>query len=74
MRPKLIRLGGLVPWRTDQNPSEPSLHAPYMAAVADPRCGDDPAIPNNKKNNGPVTLRVRAEAAGPCGCSGGPGT
>jgi hypothetical protein len=45
-----------------------------MAAVADPRCGDDPAIPNNKKNNGPVTLRVRAEAAGPCGCSGGPRT
>jgi hypothetical protein len=28
-----------------------------MADVADPRCGDDPAIPNNRKNNGPVTLR-----------------
>ena len=43
-----------------------------MADVADPRCGDDPAIPNNRKNNGPVTMRVVPRPPAPADVLGDP--
>jgi hypothetical protein len=65
---ELIRLWGACSLADRLHPSEPSLHAPYIASVLDPRCGGESAIPKNK--NGPVTLRVRAEAACPLGVPG----
>jgi hypothetical protein len=67
---KLIRLWGACSLADRLDPSQPSLHAPYIASVPDPRCRGASAIPSTKNKNGPVTLRVRAEAACPLGVPG----
>src|ERR1700722_3443725 len=63
---KLIRFGGLVPWRT----ASILANRAYMRLTSRVfAVGVSLRLPT-RKQNGPVTLRVRAEAACPLGVLG----